>query len=260
MVIDGNKPGSVDVADGVAPPTNSNGDEVTGSGDAGQGGNNGGSGGGSSGGGSGSGSEDQDKPLSGILGVRPVDQEGSLDELPAVTAQASQEEGFVRVSLSTDSVVPIHQSEGAGKGSWVGVAFEAPEGCEEATFKYTFGTQSSPTADNSTNLTVDPTIGEGKYAVFFINASFIAPKTHITLQWGEEAEPVQYVVDLSGVQTPAVELDGVTVSTHERPSGVESSAEGLSFDGSTALVQNGGSGELSQEQVQGMGGGGEYTV
>ena len=261
VVIDGNKPGSVDVADGVAPPTNSDGDEVTGSGDAGQGGNNGGSGGGgSSGGGSGSGSEDQDKPLSGILGVRPVDQEGSLEELPTVTAQASQEEGFVRVSLSTDSVVPIHQSEGAGKGSWVGVAFEAPEGYEEETFKYTFGTQSSPTADNSTDLTVDPTIGEGKYAVFFINASSIAPKTHITLQWGEEAEPVQYVVDLSGVQTPAVELDGVTVSTHELPSGVESSAEGLSFDGSTALVQNGGSGELSQEQVQGMGGGGEYTV
>ena len=262
VIIDGNKPVSVDVADGVTPPTNSDGDEVTGSGDAGQGGDNGGSGGGSSGGsgggsGSGSGSEDQDKPLSGILGVRPVDQEGSLEELPTVTAQATQEEGFVRVALSTDAVVPIHQSEGAGKGAWVGVAFEAPEGYEEETFKYTFGTQSSPTADNSTDLTVDPTIGEGKYAVFFINASSISPKTHITLQWGEEGEPIQYVVDLSEVQTPVVELDGVTVSTHELPSGVESSAEGLSFDGSTALVQNGGSGELSQEQVQGMGGGGE---
>ena len=265
VVIDGNRPASVEVAEGVTPPTNSEGEEVTGSEDSNQG--NGGSGGGNGGGSdNGGGSEDGDngqaETISGILGVRPVDQEGSLEELPAVTAEATQEkdEDFVRVALSTDSVVPIHQCEGAGKGSWVGVAFEAPEGYEEETFRYTFGTQSSPTADNSADLTQDPTIGEGKYAVFFINASSISPKTHITLQWGEEAEPIRYEVDLSQVQTPAVELDGVVVSTHELPSGVESSAEGLSFDGSTALVQNGGSGELSQAQVQGMGGGGEYTV
>lgn len=254
VVIDGNRPASVEVAEGVTPPTNSEGEEVTGSEDTDQGGS-GGSGGGSGGG-------QEDKPVSGILGVRPVDQEGSLEELPAVTAQATQKEGedFVRIALSTDAVVPIHQSEGAGKGAWVGVAFEAPEGYAEETFRYTFGTQSSPTADNSSELTENPDIGEGKYAVFFINASSISPKTHITLQWGEESEPVRYEVDLSGVKTPAVALDGVTVSTHELPAGVESSAEGLSFDASTALVQNGGSGELSQEQVQGMGGGGEYTV
>lgn len=254
VVIDGNRPASVEVAEGVTPPTNSEGEEVTGSEDTDQGGS-GGSGGGSGGG-------QEDKPVSGILGVRPVDQEGSLEELPAVTAQATQKEGedFVRIALSTDAVVPIHQSEGAGKGAWVGVAFEAPEGYAEETFRYTFGTQSSPTADNSSELTENPDIGEGKYAVFFINASSISPKTHITLQWGEESEPVRYEVDLSGVKTPAVALDGVTVSTHELPAGVESSAEGLSFDSSTALVQNGGSGELSQEQVQGMGGGGEYTV
>lgn len=250
VVIDGNRPASVEVAEGVTPPTNSEGDEVTGSEDTDQGGS-GGSGGGQ-----------EDKPVSGILGVRPVDQEGSLEELPAVTAQATQKEGedFVRIALSTDDVVPIHQSEDAGKGAWVGVAFEAPEGYAEETFRYTFSTQSSPTADNSAELTENPDIGEGKYAVFFINASSISPKTHITLQWGEESEPVRYEVDLSGVKTPAVELEGVTVSTHELPAGVESSAEGLSFDASTALVQNGGSGELSQEQVQGMGGGGEYTV
>lgn len=254
VVIDGNRPSSVEVAEGVTPPTNSEGDEVTGSEDTDQGGS-GGSGGGSGGG-------QEDKPVSGILGVRPVDQEGSLEELPAVTAQATQKEGedFVRVALSTDDVVPIHQSEDAGKGAWVGVAFEAPEGYAEETFRYTFSTQSSPTADNSAELTENPDIGEGKYAVFFINASSISPKTHITLQWGEESEPVRYEVDLSGVKTPAVELEGVTVSTHELPAGVESSAEGLSFDASTALVQNGGSGKLSQEQVQGMGGGGEYTV
>ena len=58
-------------------------------------------------------------------------------------------------------------------------------------------------------------------------------------------------VDLTGQADPAaavlaalpsVKLTGVTVSTHEMPSGVSSTAEGLSFDGSTALVQNGGSG------------------
>ena len=251
VVIDGNRPASVDVAEGVTPPTNSEGDEVTGSEDTDQGGS-----------GSGSGGGQEDKPVSGILGVRPVDQEGALEEMPAVTAQATQKEGedFVRIALSTDDVVPIHQSEGAGKGAWVGMAFEAPEGYAEETFRYSFGTQSSPTADNSSELTENPDIGDGKYAVFFINASSISPKTHITLQWGEESEPVRYEVDLSGVKTPAVALEGVTVSTHELPDGVESSAEGLSFDASTALVQNGGSGELSQEQVQGMGGGGEYTV
>ena len=62
------------------------------------------------------------------------------------------------------------------------------------------------------------------------------------------------------MKTPAVALEDVTVSTHELPAGVESSGTGLSFDESTALVQNGGTGTLSQEQVTGMGGGGEYTV
>mgnify|MGYP007016883278 FL=1 len=95
--------------------------------------------------------------------------------------------------------------------------------------------------------------------MFFLNASSTAPKTHITVKW-EGQEAVQYVVDLSGVQTPAVKLTGVTVSTHEMPSGVSSTAEGLSFDGSTALVQNGGSGTLTHTQVAFMGGGGEYTV
>ena len=80
----------MEVAEGVTPPTNSEGDEVTGSEDTDQGGS-GGSGGGSGGG-------QEDKPVSGILGVRPVDQEGSLDELPAVTAQASQADGFVQIA------------------------------------------------------------------------------------------------------------------------------------------------------------------
>ena len=203
----------------------------------------------------------KDLVLDGVLAVRPVDQDAEELEMPNVSLEATKhkDEDFVRVALTTDGVVPIHQSEGAGKGAWVGVAFAAPEGYEGGTFHYYFGTEANPSASQSTAVTEDPAIGEGKYAVFFINASSIAPKTHITLQWdGQEA--VQYVVDLSGVQTPVVELSGVTVSTHELPDGVSSTAEGLSFDGSTALVQNGGSGSLSQEQVAGMGGGGEYTV
>ena len=43
-------------------------------------------------------------------------------------------------------------------------------------------------------------------------------KTHITVKW-EGQEAVQYVVDLSGVQTPAVKLTGVTVSTTRCPPG-----------------------------------------
>ncbi|MEQ2456240.1 S-layer homology domain-containing protein [Flavonifractor hominis] len=282
VILDGKQPVHVEVAEDAAPPTDSAGNQVSGTEDSGSGetekpgngGSNGGSGGSdnedSDNGGSGSdGSGDGDsdggsgdvEKVDGVLAVRPVDQDAEELEMPNVSLEATKhkDEDFVRVALTTDGVVPIHQSEGAGKGAWVGVAFAAPEGYEGGTFHYYFGTEANPSASQSTAVTEDPAIGEGKYAVFFINASSIAPKTHITLQWdGQEA--VQYVVDLSGVQTPVVELSGVTVSTHELPDGVSSTAEGLSFDGSTALVQNGGSGSLSQEQVAGMGGGGEYTV
>ena len=254
VVLDGKRPAHVEVADDVAPPQNSEGEEVTGSEDS----QEPGQGGGGSGGGGGSVSEEA---VAGIVGVRPVDQDGVEEDMPSVTAKATKKTGenFVRIALSTDGVVPIHQSEGAGKGAWVGVAIEAPEGYEQGTFQYHFGTEASAEATQSAAITEDSSIGQGKYAVVFLNASSTAPKTHITVKW-EGQEAVQYVVDLSGVQTPAVKLTGVTVSTHEMPSGVSSTAEGLSFDGSTALVQNGGSGTLTHTQVASMGGGGEYTV
>ena len=254
VVLDGKRPAHVEVADDVAPPQNSEGEEVTGSEDS----QEPGQGGGGSGGGGGSVSEEA---VAGIVGVRPVDQDGVEEDMPSVTAKATKKTGenFVRIALSTDGVVPIHQSEGAGKGAWVGVAIEAPEGYEQGTFQYHFGTEASAEATQSAAITEDSSIGQGKYAVFFLNASSTAPKTHITVKW-EGQEAVQYVVDLSGVQTPAVKLTGVTVSTHEMPSGGSSTAEGLSFDGSTALVQNGGSGTLTHTQVASMGGGGEYTV
>ena len=233
VVLDGRQPDAVEVAEGVTPPTDSDGDTVTGG----------------------------VEKVSGVVGVRPVDQDSPETQLPAVTAKAVKRAGedFVRVALSTDEVVPVHQSEGAGKGAWVGVAFQAPEGYEGDTFHYAFGTEESDEAGQSTSVTENPAIGEGKYAVFFINASALTPKTHITLQW-DGREAVRYEVDLSGVRVDIPELTGVTVSTHQLPAGVSSTAEGLSFDGSTALVENGGSGSLTQSQVAAMGGGGEYTV
>ena len=233
VVLDGRQPDAVEVAEGVTPPTDSDGDAVTGG----------------------------VEKVSGVVGVRPVDQDSPETQLPAVTAKAVKRAGedFVRVALSTDEVVPVHQSEGAGKGAWVGVAFQAPEGYEGDTFHYAFGTEASGEADQSTSVTENPAIGEGKYAVFFINAASLTPKTHITLQW-DGREAVRYEVDLSGVRVDIPELTGVTVSTHQLPAGVSSTAEGLSFDGSTALVENGGSGSLTQSQVAAMGGGGEYTV
>ena len=233
VVLDGRQPDAVEVAEGVTPPTDSDGDTVTGG----------------------------VEKVSGVVGVRPVDQDSPETQLPAVTAKAVKRAGedFVRVALSTDEVVPVHQSEGAGKGAWVGVAFQAPENYEGGTFHYAFGTEASDEASQSTSVTENPAIGEGKYAVFFINAAALTPKTHITLQW-DGREAVRYEVDLSGVRVDIPELTGVTVSTHQLPAGVSSTAEGLSFDGSTALVENGGSGELTQSQVAAMGGGGEYTV
>ena len=233
VVLDGRQPDAVEVAEGVTPPTDSDGDTVTGG----------------------------VEKVSGVVGVRPVDQDSPETQLPAVTAKAVKRAGedFVRVALSTDEVVPVHQSEGAGRGAWVGVAFAAPEGYEGDTFHYAFGTEESDEAGQSTSVTENPAIGEGKYAVFFINASALTPKTHITLQW-DGREAVRYEVDLSGVRVDIPELTGVTVSTHQLPAGISSTAEGLSFDGSTALVENGGSGSLTQSQVAAMGGGGEYTV
>ena len=233
VVMDGRQPDAVEVAEGVTPPTDSDGDTVTGG----------------------------VEKVSGVVGVRPVDQDSPETQLPAVTAKAVKRAGedFVRVALSTDEVVPVHQSEGAGKGAWVGVAFQAPEGYEGDTFHYAFGTEASDEAGQSTSVTENPAIGEGKYAVFFINAAALTPKTHITLQW-DGREAVRYEVDLSGVRVDIPELTGVTVSTHQLPAGISSTAEGLSFDGSTALVENGGSGSLTQSQVAAMGGGGEYTV
>lgn len=233
VVLDGRQPDAVEVAEGVTPPTDSDGDTVTGG----------------------------VEKVSGVVGVRPVDQDSPETQLPAVTAKAVKRAGedFVRVALSTDEVVPVHQSEGAGKGAWVGVAFQAPENYEGGTFHYAFGTEESDEASQSTSVTENPAIGEGKYAVFFINAAALTPKTHITLQW-DGREAVRYEVDLSGVRVDIPELTGVTVSTHQLPAGVSSTAEGLSFDGSTALVENGGSGSLTQSQVAAMGGGGEYTV
>ena len=142
---------------------------------------------GGSGGGGGSVSEEA---VAGIVGVRPVDQDGVEEDMPSVTAKATKKTGenFVRIALSTDGVVPIHQSEGAGKGAWVGVAIEAPEGYEQGTFQYHFGTEASAEATQSAAITEDSSIGQGKYAVFFLNASSTAPKTHITVKWeGQEA-------------------------------------------------------------------------
>ena len=101
-----------------------------------------------------------------MVGVRPVDQDSPETQLPAVTAKAVKraDEDFVRVALSTDEVVPVHQSEGADKGAWVGVAFQAPKNYEGGTFHYAFGTEASDEASQSTSVTENPAIGEGKYA------------------------------------------------------------------------------------------------
>ena len=178
VVLDGKRPAHVEVADDVAPPQNSEGEEVTGSEDS----QEPGQGGGGSGGGGGSVSEEA---VAGIVGVRPVDQDGVEEDMPSVTAKATKKTGenFVRIALSTDGVVPIHQSEGAGKGAWVGVAIEAPEDYEQGTFQYHFGTEASAEATQSAAITEDSSIGQGKYAVFFLNASSTAPKAHITVKW-----------------------------------------------------------------------------
>lgn len=146
------------------------------------------------------------QPISGIVGVRPVDQrtegEGKIPDgdMPTVTATATQdtETKVVTIKLSTNGkTVPLHQNAEKTEGYWVGVAVEVPK--EIKSVNYYFGTTASKTTDKSTSPETDPTIGDKQYFVAFVNAGAVAPKTHLTLQWGKN-EAVQYVIDLSGVK------------------------------------------------------------
>ena len=91
VVLDGKRPAHVEVADDVAPPQNSEGEEVTGSEDS----QEPGQGGGGSGGGGGSVSEEA---VAGIVGVRPVDQDGVEEDMPSVTAKATKKTGEIFVA------------------------------------------------------------------------------------------------------------------------------------------------------------------
>ncbi len=221
------------------------------------------SGGGSTGGSSGGGTTTT--TVSGIYGVRPVDQDEPENEVKDIQVNAKatkrSDEDFVRIALSTDKAVPIHKNAADAMGAWVGLAFEAPEGVTG--FSYYFGAEENSGSVLTGNGTAeaDSTIGDKKYAVFFINASSIAPKTFIELQW-EGGEVTRYQVDLSGVQLEEVLKPEIVTSTHEMPSGVASTDTGLSFDGSTAAMENGKTEatSLTQDEVSKMGGGGEYTV
>ena len=252
VILDGKKPTTVDVADGVKNPTDSKGNEIK---------DNTSSGGG-----------DYNPPstetVGGIVGVNPVDQSGTITEMPTITASAYKTlaTGIITIDLSSSDVVPVHENAQHTKGSWVGFAIKAPEGVTSA--YYTFGTEASDTASSSVELTTgDPNVGGGAegeyYFVAFVNATAVTPKTYLTIDWdgeGEKYAPQKYEINLASVKTDVQKLENVTTSLDKLPEGVQSSETGLAFDGSTALVSNGGSGTLTQEQVKGMGGGGEYTV
>ena len=251
VILDGRKPSTIDVADGVKNPTDSKGNEIKDN---------------TSGGG------DYYPPttetVGGIVGVSPADQSGTITEMPTVTASAYKTlaTGIITIDLSSGGVVPVHENAQHTKGSWVGFAIKAPEGVTSA--YYTFGTEASDTASSSVELTTgDPNVGGGAegeyYFVAFVNATAVTPKTCLTIDWDGESEkyaPQKYEINLASVKTDVQKLENVTTSLDKLPQGVESSKTGLAFDGSTALVSNGGSGTLTQEQVSGMGGGGEYTV
>ena len=250
VILDGRRPSTIDVADGVKNPTDSKGNEIkdnTGGGDY---------------------NPPSTETVGGIVGVNPVDQSGTIIEMPTITASAYKTlaTGIITIDLSSSDVVPVHENAQHTKGAWVGFAIKAPEGVTSA--YYTFSTEASDTASSSVELTTgDPNVGGGAegeyYFVAFVNATAVTPKTYLTIDWdgeGEKYAPQKYEINLASVKTDVQKLENVTTSLDKLPEGVESSETGLAFDGSTALVSNGGSGTLTQEQVKGMGGGGEYTV
>lgn len=253
VILDGRRPSTIDVADGVKNPTDSKGNEIKDN---------------TSGGGGGDYYPPSTETVGGIVGVNPVDQSGTITEMPTITASAYKTlaTSIITIDLSSSDVVPVHENAQHTKGSWVGFAIKAPEGVTSA--YYTFGTEASDTASSPVELTTgDPNVGGGAegeyYFVAFVNATAVTPKTYLTIDWdgeGEKYAPQKYEINLASVKTDVQKLENVTISLDKLPEGVQSSETGLAFDGSTALVSNGGSGTLTQEQVKGMGGGGEYTV
>ena len=186
------------------------------------------------GGGGSIGGEDEGTPIlpvGGIIGVKPVDQSGegaiAPEKMPTVTASATQDivSKVVTIKLSTDKEVPLHQNEEKAEGYWVGVAVEVPDDVSE--INYYFGTTANATTDKKTSPTVDPTIGDKKYFVAFVNAGAVAPKTHLTLQWGDN-EAVQYVIDLSGVKVDMEKATASAVSVYDEayaPTGITRDAD-----------------------------------
>lgn len=180
-------------------------------------------------GGGSTGGEDEGTPIlpvGGIVGVKPVDQSADdkipEEQMPNVTASATQNivSKVVTIKLSTDKEVPLHQNANHTEGYWVGVAVEVPDDVNE--INYYFGTTANATANEKTSPTVDPTIGDKKYFVAFINAGSTTPKTHLTLQWGKN-KAVQYVIDLSGVKVDMEKATASAVSVYDEayaPAGI----------------------------------------
>lgn len=215
-------------------------------------------------GGGSTGGEDEGTPIlpeSGIVGVKPVDQSADdkipEEQMPNVTASAVKDlaSGIVTIKLSTDKEVPLHQNANHTEGYWVGVAVEVSDDVNE--INYYFGTTASETTNASTSPVTDPTIGDKQYFVAFINAGSTTPKTHLTLQWGEN-EAVQYVIDLSGVKLGSKVVSSTAASQTQFPA-IESTAKGLSRDESAELKEQGK--QLSQKEVSAFGGeGGQYVT
>lgn len=191
------------------------------------------------GGGGSTGGEDEGTPIlpvSGIVGVKPDDQSGSVtdEDMPNVTASATQDivSKVVTIKLSTDKEVPLHQNEEKTEGYWVGVAIKAPAGHEEdTTANYYFGTTPSEDATASDTLKKnDPNIADGKgtYFVAWVNAGAATPKTYLNIKWDGTNEVVKYVIDLSGVKVDMEKATASAVSVYDEayaPAGITRDAD-----------------------------------
>ena len=187
------------------------------------------------GGGGSTGGEDEGTPIlpvSGIVGVKPVDQSGSVaaEDMPNVTATATQDivSKVVTIKLSTgDKEVPLHQNEEGANGYWVGVAIKAPTGHEgDETADCYFGTTPSEEAATPDTLKKnDPNIadGTGTYFVAWVNAGAATPKTYLNIKWKGTNEVVKYVIDLSGVKVDMEKATASAVSAYDKayaPTGI----------------------------------------
>ena len=203
VVIDGTKPGTITVDQGVDAPTDSDGNAVGG----GTTGGGGGGGGGGTGGGNTGGDDDGPSVDSQVIAAPLADGPAGTPVTPVSYSVIGYSNGQINIYAQD---VPEHQNGAASpvSGHWVGAAIEAPATVNWAAVKYYFGDQANQPAETEGLTDADAyTVGGKSYLAFYADAGVETPKTYIAIDWdgdGTTYAVKRYTLNLSGVRWTAI--------------------------------------------------------